>query len=77
LISMAVDFPGSPAEVVTFFRTYFGPTQAAFNALDEDRQSALAADLEGLWAEGNRAPDPATRTLIENEYLQVLARKKG
>ena len=77
LISMPVDFPGSPAEAVTFFRTYFGPTQAAFNALDEPRQKALAADLEGVWAEGNRAPDPATRTMIENEYLQVLARKKG
>ena len=77
LITMLVDFPGSPADAVTFFRTYFGPTQAAFNALDEGRQAALAADMEALWSEGNRAPDPATRTLIENEYLQVLARKKG
>ncbi len=76
VISMEVDFPGSPADAVRFFRTYFGPTQAAFNALDDARQASLAADLEGLWAEGNRAPDPTTRTLIENEYLQVTARKK-
>ena len=76
IFSMQVDFPGSPADAVSFFRTWFGPTQAAFNALDEAGQARLAADLEGLWAEGNTAPDPAARTLIENEYLQVVARRK-
>lgn len=76
LFSMQVDFPGSPAEAVMFFRTWFGPTHAAFNSLDEAGQARLAADLEGLWAEGNTAPDPATRTLIDNEYLQVVARRK-
>jgi hypothetical protein len=74
---MEMDFAGSPAETVTFFRTWFGPTQAAFNSLDEPGQARLAADLEGLWAEGNTAPDPAARTLIENEYLQVVARRKA
>jgi SAM-dependent methyltransferase len=76
IIPMQVDFPGSPAEGVSFFRTFFGPTNAAFNSLDEAGQARLAADLEGLWAEGNTAPDPSTRTLIENEYLQVVARRK-
>ena len=76
VITMTVDFPGSPAQGVMFFRTWFGPTQAAFNSLDETGQARLAADLEGLWVEGNRAPDPACRTLIENEYLQVVARRK-
>jgi SAM-dependent methyltransferase len=77
LVSMQMDFPGSPASAVMFFRTYFGPMQAAFNGLDEARQAALASDLEILWAAENRAPDPATRTLADNEYLQVKARKKG
>ncbi len=76
VIPMQFDFPGSPAEAVKFFRTFFGPTQAAFNSLDEAGQARLAADLEGLWAEGNTAPDPLTRTVIENEYLQVVARRK-
>ena len=76
VITMQMDFPGSPAEAVTFFRTWFGPTQAAFNSLDEPGQVRLAADLEGLWAEGNTAPDPASQTLIKNEYLQVVARRK-
>jgi 2-polyprenyl-3-methyl-5-hydroxy-6-metoxy-1,4-benzoquinol methylase len=76
VIRMQVDFPGSPEEAIRFFRTYLGPTQAAFNSLDEAGQARLAADLEGLWAEGNTAPDPLTRTVIANEYLQVLARRK-
>ena len=76
LISMQVDFPGSPADAVMFFRTWFGPTNTAFNSLDEAGQARLAADLEGLWAERNMASDPTTRTLIENEYLQVVARRK-
>jgi len=76
LIPMQVDFPGSPGEAVLFFRTYFGPTAAAFDSLDEAGQARLAVDLEGLWAEGNTAPDPLTRTLIANEYLQVVARRK-
>jgi len=76
IITIQADFPGSPEEAVTFFRTWFGPTQAAFNSLDEPGRARLAADLEGLWAERNTAPDPATRTLVENEYLQVVARRK-
>ncbi len=75
LIALDFDFPGSPGQTVAFFRTYFGPTQAAFNALDEKEQAMLAADLEALWAGGNRAEDPASRTLVANEYLQVTATK--
>jgi SAM-dependent methyltransferase len=76
VITMQFDFPGNPAQAVAFFRTWFGPTQAAFNSLDEPGQARLATDLEGLWAEGNTSPDPANRTLIDNEYLQVVAWRK-
>jgi hypothetical protein len=75
-IAVEFDIPANPAGAVAFFRTYFGPTQAAFDRLDEAGQAALAADLEALWADANRAPDPTSRTLIENEYLQVMARRK-
>jgi len=76
-IAIESDFPGDPAGAVAFFRRYFGPTQAAFDCLDEAGQAALTADLEVLWASANRAPDPTRRTLIENEYLQVTARRKS
>jgi ubiquinone/menaquinone biosynthesis C-methylase UbiE len=75
MISIQINLPTNPAGAVKFFRTYFGPTQAAFGRLDEAGQAALAADLEELWTYANTASDPG-RTLVENEYLQVTARRR-
>ena len=66
-------YPFGPAEVVEHFRKYFGPTQKAFEALDEGGQAALQRDLEALWAEHNEATDGTT--LVESEYLEVRATK--
>ncbi|MDQ2834330.1 MAG: class I SAM-dependent methyltransferase [Acidobacteriota bacterium] len=73
LIPVDFDLPTGPAGAVTFFRTYFGPTQTAFSRLDTAGQARLAADLEALWALANVAPDPLHHTVIRNEYLQVTA----
>lgn len=64
-------FPFSPAEVVEHFRSYYGPTQKAFGALDEDKQAALRQDLEQLWSANNRATDGTT--VVDAEYLEVKA----
>jgi hypothetical protein len=64
-------YPLSPAEVVEYFRTFFGPTQFAFAALDAHGQAALRSDLEQLWTEFNRAGDGTTD--VESEYLEVIA----
>jgi SAM-dependent methyltransferase len=66
------DLPASPSGVVQFFRDYFGPTQVAFKRLDPAGQTALAADLEALWATHNTSTDP-NRTLVHNQYLEVRA----
>ena len=60
-----------PNEVVEHFRTYYGPTNRAFAALDAAGQAALRRDLEQLWTEHNRATDSTTR--YESEYLEVVA----
>jgi SAM-dependent methyltransferase len=73
LVPIDFDLPTSPAGAVEFFRKYFGPTQVAFSRLDQAGQAAFAADLESLWAGANVAPDPASRTLVRNQYLQVTA----
>ena len=73
LIPVDFDLPTNPAGAVAFFRKYFGPTQVAFSRLDPDGQAAFAADLESLWSDANVSPDPTTRTLIHNQYLQVTA----
>lgn len=66
-------YPFGPAEVVEHFRRYFGPTQKAFESLDEAGQAALRADLERLWTEANQADDGTSR--VRSEYLEVLATK--
>jgi SAM-dependent methyltransferase len=76
IIPIDFDMPVSPAGAVAFFRKYFGPTQVAFSRLDEAGQAALAADLESLWSAANVAPDPADHTLVRNEYLQVMAKRR-
>ncbi len=64
-------FPFPPAEVVEHFRTYFGPVQKAFGALDEGGQAALRQDLEQIWTGNNRATDGTTEG--DAQYLEVIA----
>jgi SAM-dependent methyltransferase len=67
-------YPFPPNEVVEYFREYFGPTNVAFNALDDEGRAALRGDLERLWNEHNRATDGTTE--VESEYLEVIAVKE-
>jgi SAM-dependent methyltransferase len=64
-------YPFPPAEVVEFFRMYYGPTNRAFAALDAAGQRSLRRDLEQLW-EGNNCTSDGT-THVESEYLEVVA----
>ncbi len=64
-------YPFPPSEVVEHFRTYYGPTNRAFTALDDAGQAALRRDLEQLWTEHNSDTDGTTS--IESEYLEVVA----
>ena len=64
-------YPFPPSEVVEHFRTYYGPTNRAFGALDDAGQAALRRDLEQLWTGHNSATDGTTS--IESEYLEVVA----
>ncbi|MDQ4129331.1 MAG: class I SAM-dependent methyltransferase [Actinomycetota bacterium] len=64
-------YPFPPSEVVEHFRAYYGPTNRAFNTLDEAGGEALRRDLEQLWSEHNTGADGTTS--IESEYLEVVA----
>jgi SAM-dependent methyltransferase len=66
-----MQYPFPPEEVVEFFRTYYGPSNRAFAALDGDGQARLRDDLEQLWSDHNEASDGTTR--VEAEYLEVVA----
>jgi ubiquinone/menaquinone biosynthesis C-methylase UbiE len=73
IIPIDFDMPVNPSGAVTFFRTYFGPTQVAFSRLDAAGQKAFFDALVTFWSDHNVSPNPSTHTLVRNEYLKVTA----
>jgi ubiquinone/menaquinone biosynthesis C-methylase UbiE len=67
-------YPFSPAEVVEFFRQYYGPTNRAFSALDQNQSAQLRAELEGLWSSQNLGD--GALTVVQAEYLEVIGLRK-
>ena len=76
IVPVTFDLPMPPADVVAFFRRYFGPTQMTFSRLDEAGKARLQADLEALWTGANRAENPEEHTVVRHEYLLVRARRR-
>jgi SAM-dependent methyltransferase len=61
----------SPSHAVDYFKAWYGPTQNAFNALDESGQERLHADLVAVWERHNVARDG---TLVAfSDYLLAVA----
>lgn len=63
-------YPFPPAEVVEFFRLYYGPINQAFPAPDVEVQDGLRLELEGLWSSHNRGGRDSTTVFAE--YLEVI-----
>jgi len=64
----------SPMHWIEVFRTYYGPMNKTFGALDAEKQSAFTEDLLALMESRNRAGD---RTLVlPSEYLEVVIERK-
>jgi hypothetical protein len=64
-------YPFGPADVVDFFRQYYGPTNRAFASLDDTAARKLREELEALWSAHNRADGELT--VVQAEYLEVIA----
>lgn len=60
----------SAAHFLEVFRTYYGPMQKAFGALDSARQESLATDLIALAERFNRATDGSL--VAPGQYLEVV-----
>jgi SAM-dependent methyltransferase len=63
--------PFGPAQTVEQFLVFYGPTNKAFNSLDENGKTAFRRDLEQHWTTHNRASDGTTD--VPSEYLKVVA----
>jgi SAM-dependent methyltransferase len=64
----------SPVHFIEVFRTYYGPLNKAFSALDGDGQAALLDDLMTLMASRNRADDDTL--VLPSEYLEVVVDRR-
>ena len=64
-------FPRSPSELLTEFRTYYGPTMNAFEAAAVNgREADLQAELDALFTSQNTSPT-ANATSIAAAFLRV------
>lgn len=70
-VTTSLAYPFPPAVTVEFWRTYYGPTKRAFEALAPDAQAALRRDLEAVWSRHDQAGDGTTR--VDATYLEVVA----
>jgi SAM-dependent methyltransferase len=63
----------SPSHWIDVFRTYYGPVNKAFGALNAEDQAAFTLDLLALMSSLNRSRD---RTLVlPSEYLEIIIRR--
>jgi len=60
----------SAAHFLEVFRTYYGPMEKAFGALDSAKQESLATDLIALAERFNRATDGSL--VAPGQYLEVV-----
>lgn len=63
----------SPQHWLDIFRTYYGPTNRAFAALDSTRQTALQADILDLLNRLNRGGSDTL--VVPGEYLEAVVTK--
>jgi ubiquinone/menaquinone biosynthesis C-methylase UbiE len=62
----------SPNHWLEVFKTYYGPTNRAFAALDAGKQAALQADILDLLARFNRGKGTL---IVPSEYLEAVVYK--
>lgn len=64
----------SPAHWIEVFRTYYGPINKTFAALDAAKQAEFTRDLMALMDAGNLARDGSL--VLPSEYLEVVIDRK-
>ena len=69
------DFDGTPSELVSMFRSYYGPTMNAFDAAAANgRDADLEAELRALFIAQNRSERDGTTSIPATFLLVTVAR---
>jgi hypothetical protein len=64
----------SPLHWIEVFRTYYGPLNRTFAALDTEKQVAFTSDVLALLTKGNRSTDRVLA--LPSEYLEVVIERR-
>jgi ubiquinone/menaquinone biosynthesis C-methylase UbiE len=64
----------SPEHWIEVFRTYYGPMNKTYGALDAGKQAAFTQDVLALMARDNRSGDGTL--VLPSEYLEVVIERK-
>ncbi len=64
----------SPEHWLEVFRTYYGPMNKAFAALEGERREAFTCEVMALIESGNRAEDGTL--VLPSEYLEVVVERR-
>jgi ubiquinone/menaquinone biosynthesis C-methylase UbiE len=64
----------SPTHWIDVFRTYYGPMNKTFGALDAEKQAAFTQNLLALMESRNRSDD--CTLVLPSEYLEVVIERK-
>jgi len=64
----------SPAHWIEVFRTYYGPLNKTFGALDLEKQTAFTQDLLSLMNSRNRSGD--STLVLPSGYLEVVIERR-
>jgi ubiquinone/menaquinone biosynthesis C-methylase UbiE len=64
----------SPEHWIEVFRTYYGPMNKTYGALDAGKQAAFTQDVKALMERGNRSGDGTL--VLPSEYLEVVIERK-
>jgi len=64
----------SPAHWIEVFRTYYGPMNKTYGALDAGKQAAFTRDLLALMERDNRSGDATL--VLPSEYLEIVIERR-
>jgi len=76
VVAITWELQRSAAGSAEFFTKNSGQLQLALGRLDTPKQAALLHDLKQLWIDNNLSTNAENHTLISNEYLEVLAKRR-
>ena len=68
-------YPFDADELVTLFRSYFGPVKRAFDAANEDQQADFHDALRSIY-QNNSTSKNGVLTITGGEYLEVIATRR-